>query len=181
MPLSCTVCRKRKVKCDRGRPHCQVCEKYKVTHLCHYQEPSWANTNNDTSPKRSHSQLEGSFSSETSDKRQKLNDLQQHNPPISISTPSSSNSAGVTNTYQKYNTFNTPLNYMGNLSVLNHLGSNERSHVQPVNSNTRSEGRLIIEPFGSSLPPTFGRGSSHILSSDSRSSSSYPLPSIGNV
>ncbi|ODV87651.1 hypothetical protein CANARDRAFT_25897 [[Candida] arabinofermentans NRRL YB-2248] len=44
MPLSCTICRKRKVKCDRGRPHCNVCEKYKVAYLCAYQEPTWANS-----------------------------------------------------------------------------------------------------------------------------------------
>lgn len=44
MPLSCTVCRKRKVKCDRGKPHCKVCEKYKVAHLCSYNSPKWANS-----------------------------------------------------------------------------------------------------------------------------------------
>lgn len=42
VPLSCTICRKRKVKCDKGRPHCKQCEKTGVAHLCHYMEQSWA-------------------------------------------------------------------------------------------------------------------------------------------
>lgn len=42
VPLSCTICRKRKVKCDKGRPHCQQCIKTGVAHLCHYMEQSWA-------------------------------------------------------------------------------------------------------------------------------------------
>ncbi|CCC67442.1 hypothetical protein NCAS_0A08840 [Naumovozyma castellii] len=42
VPLSCTICRKRKVKCDKIRPHCQQCTKTGVAHLCHYMEQSWA-------------------------------------------------------------------------------------------------------------------------------------------
>ncbi|CAI7413385.1 BAD_collapsed_G0038060.mRNA.1.CDS.1 [Saccharomyces cerevisiae] len=42
IPLSCTICRKRKVKCDKLRPHCQQCTKTGVAHLCHYMEQTWA-------------------------------------------------------------------------------------------------------------------------------------------
>ncbi|VEU20220.1 DEKNAAC100934 [Brettanomyces naardenensis] len=42
--LSCSVCRHRKVKCDRGRPFCRACEKYHVAHLCTYEQPGWANS-----------------------------------------------------------------------------------------------------------------------------------------
>ncbi|CAG98813.1 Hap1p [Kluyveromyces lactis] len=42
VPLSCTICRKRKVKCDKGRPQCQQCVKTGVGHLCHYMEQTWA-------------------------------------------------------------------------------------------------------------------------------------------
>ncbi|CCK71934.1 Hap1p KNAG_0I01450 [Huiozyma naganishii CBS 8797] len=42
IPLSCTICRKRKVKCDKTRPHCNQCTKTGVAHLCHYMEQSWA-------------------------------------------------------------------------------------------------------------------------------------------
>ncbi|SCU90637.1 LAME_0E09406g1_1 [Lachancea meyersii CBS 8951] len=42
VPLSCTICRKRKVKCDKTRPHCTQCVKAGVAHLCHYMEQTWA-------------------------------------------------------------------------------------------------------------------------------------------
>ncbi|SCU98764.1 LADA_0H15214g1_1 [Lachancea dasiensis] len=42
VPLSCTICRKRKVKCDKKRPHCDQCVKTGVAHLCHYMEQTWA-------------------------------------------------------------------------------------------------------------------------------------------
>ncbi|EDO17602.1 hypothetical protein Kpol_1061p26 [Vanderwaltozyma polyspora DSM 70294] len=42
IPLSCTICRKRKVKCDKTHPHCNQCIKTGVHHLCHYMEQSWA-------------------------------------------------------------------------------------------------------------------------------------------
>ncbi|ODV98638.1 hypothetical protein PACTADRAFT_64834 [Pachysolen tannophilus NRRL Y-2460] len=43
IPVACSVCRKRKVKCDKGRPQCDVCRKYNVSHLCFYEEPTWSN------------------------------------------------------------------------------------------------------------------------------------------
>lgn len=42
IPLSCTICRKRKVKCDKTRPNCDQCSKTGVGHLCHYMEQTWA-------------------------------------------------------------------------------------------------------------------------------------------
>ncbi|KAK6456867.1 fungal-specific transcription factor [Scheffersomyces xylosifermentans] len=41
LSLSCTYCKKRKVKCDRGRP-CSSCTKYNVVHLCEYPDPIWS-------------------------------------------------------------------------------------------------------------------------------------------
>ncbi|KAI8383672.1 Zn(2)-C6 fungal-type DNA-binding domain profile [Nakaseomyces glabratus] len=42
VPLSCTICRRRKVKCDKSRPNCTQCVKTGVAHLCHYMEQAWA-------------------------------------------------------------------------------------------------------------------------------------------
>lgn len=42
VPLSCTICRKRKVKCDKTKPHCNQCTKTGVAHLCHYMDQTWA-------------------------------------------------------------------------------------------------------------------------------------------
>lgn len=41
-PVSCHVCRKRKVKCDKGKPTCSNCERLGVSNLCKYDEPTWA-------------------------------------------------------------------------------------------------------------------------------------------
>lgn len=42
VPISCIICRRRKVKCDKGKPRCQNCIKNGVEDKCHYIEPSWA-------------------------------------------------------------------------------------------------------------------------------------------
>ncbi|GME83250.1 unnamed protein product [Ambrosiozyma monospora] len=42
VPISCTICRRRKVKCDKKKPQCTNCIKNGVQHLCRYLEPSWA-------------------------------------------------------------------------------------------------------------------------------------------
>ncbi|KAH3661846.1 hypothetical protein OGAPHI_006024 [Ogataea philodendri] len=42
VPISCTICRRRKVKCDKKKPECTNCIKNGVQHLCRYLEPSWA-------------------------------------------------------------------------------------------------------------------------------------------
>ncbi|KAI0461907.1 hypothetical protein LJB42_004511 [Komagataella kurtzmanii] len=42
VPVSCTICRRRKVKCDKKKPICTNCKKNGVPHLCYYLEPSWA-------------------------------------------------------------------------------------------------------------------------------------------
>ncbi|ODQ77230.1 hypothetical protein BABINDRAFT_41973, partial [Babjeviella inositovora NRRL Y-12698] len=41
IPVSCLACRKRKAKCDRGRPHCANCVAKNLIHLCHYEESPW--------------------------------------------------------------------------------------------------------------------------------------------
>lgn len=38
--LLCNYCKRRKVKCDRGRP-CALCLKYNVGPLCDYPDPTW--------------------------------------------------------------------------------------------------------------------------------------------
>ena len=40
MLLLCNYCKRRKVKCDRGRP-CSLCIKYNVAPLCAYTDPTW--------------------------------------------------------------------------------------------------------------------------------------------
>lgn len=42
VPISCTICRRRKVKCDKRKPQCTNCIKNGVAHLCQYLEPTWA-------------------------------------------------------------------------------------------------------------------------------------------
>ncbi|VEU20221.1 DEKNAAC100950 [Brettanomyces naardenensis] len=42
VPISCTICRRRKVKCDKKKPQCTNCVKNGVAHLCRYLEPTWA-------------------------------------------------------------------------------------------------------------------------------------------
>lgn len=42
VPISCTICRRRKVKCDKKRPVCTACNRTGVAHLCHYIDPPWA-------------------------------------------------------------------------------------------------------------------------------------------
>lgn len=40
--ISCTTCRKRKIKCDRDKPICGACKKNNVpTHLCVYDDTPW--------------------------------------------------------------------------------------------------------------------------------------------
>ncbi|KAG2733658.1 hypothetical protein G9P44_003183 [Scheffersomyces stipitis] len=42
VPVSCLNCKKRKVKCDKGKPSCSGCIKNGVPHLCEYLEPVWS-------------------------------------------------------------------------------------------------------------------------------------------
>ncbi|ODQ82480.1 hypothetical protein BABINDRAFT_173378 [Babjeviella inositovora NRRL Y-12698] len=41
VPVSCSVCRKRKSKCDRERPFCGNCRKKSITHLCLFEDSPW--------------------------------------------------------------------------------------------------------------------------------------------
>ncbi|CAN3376955.1 hypothetical protein DIURU_001727 [Diutina rugosa] len=40
VPASCSVCRKRKSKCDRVKPICGSCKKKSISHLCYYEADS---------------------------------------------------------------------------------------------------------------------------------------------
>lgn len=41
VPVSCLACKKRKVKCDKGKPACGGCVRNGVGHLCQYINPPW--------------------------------------------------------------------------------------------------------------------------------------------
>lgn len=41
VPVSCLICKRRKVKCDKVKPACGGCVKNGAAHLCTYLEPSW--------------------------------------------------------------------------------------------------------------------------------------------
>ncbi|TID29642.1 hypothetical protein CANINC_001761 [Pichia inconspicua] len=42
VPVSCCICRRRKIRCDKSKPKCTNCIKNNVAHLCCYLEPKWA-------------------------------------------------------------------------------------------------------------------------------------------
>lgn len=67
IPLSCSVCRNRKVKCDKNRPHCNSCVKTGYKHLCHYLSPEWS--------KEGYTQL--SHEKELTDLREKVKRLEE--------------------------------------------------------------------------------------------------------
>lgn len=48
VPVSCLICKRRKVKCDKAKPACGGCVKNGVPHLCEYVEPAWSNNNGAT-------------------------------------------------------------------------------------------------------------------------------------
>lgn len=50
VPVSCLICKRRKVKCDKAKPACGGCIKNGVPHLCEYVEPVWSNNNGATKP-----------------------------------------------------------------------------------------------------------------------------------
>lgn len=51
VPTSCLLCRKRKIKCDRKRPHCSGCLTNNTSHLCKYEIKPWSKEYFDTSNK----------------------------------------------------------------------------------------------------------------------------------
>ena len=42
VPLSCTICRKRRLRCDKQKPSCSNCCLLNISHLCHYMRQTWA-------------------------------------------------------------------------------------------------------------------------------------------
>ena len=42
VPLSCTICRKRRLRCDKQKPSCSNCCSLNISHLCHYMRQTWA-------------------------------------------------------------------------------------------------------------------------------------------
>lgn len=41
VPTSCSLCRKRKIKCDKKKPHCSSCLTNNTTSICKYEVQSW--------------------------------------------------------------------------------------------------------------------------------------------
>ncbi|KAG7820632.1 hypothetical protein KL942_004642 [Ogataea angusta] len=147
LPLSCTICRKRKVKvgicccftntqCDRGRPHCKVCEKYKVAYLCTYQDSSWISEKND---KSSYPQMAPTPESPMYGNRSSLD---QSPSVVSPFTQISSQydtrepkrqhlspDRGYIDSHHRFNSFASTSPYV--IPSVNHNGSNERTTSQP--------------------------------------------------
>lgn len=48
-PTSCSVCRKRRIKCDKLKPTCGRCLQSNIAHLCHYDLNYWASDTKNTS------------------------------------------------------------------------------------------------------------------------------------
>ncbi|KAG7663543.1 uncharacterized protein J8A68_002927 [[Candida] subhashii] len=49
IPASCTICRKRKAKCDRQKPTCGACIKKSLSHLCFYESDKRTSTSTGSS------------------------------------------------------------------------------------------------------------------------------------
>ncbi|KAG7900536.1 hypothetical protein KL907_004654 [Ogataea polymorpha] len=147
LPLSCTICRKRKVKvricccltntqCDRGRPHCKVCEKYKVAYLCTYQDSSWTSEKNDKSPypqvaPTPDSAIYGNKSS-IDQSPSVVSPFNQMASPYDMREPKrqrTSPDRAYIESHHHFNSFASTSPYI--VSSVNHNGSNERTTSQP--------------------------------------------------
>lgn len=64
LTLSCTNCKKRKVKCNRGRP-CSSCIRYKVGHNCVYPDAHWVAPVNPANEPNGNKYLKNNFGAPT--------------------------------------------------------------------------------------------------------------------
>lgn len=146
IPLSCTICRKRKVKCDKIRPHCNQCTKTGVAHLCHYMEQSWAEE----------AEKELSKETELKNLRERVKYLEKTlskihsssnsntvaNTPDNINSPSSNHSSNIilSDTRSSYDTHDT-LNSMNLNKNNNNNGNNTGITIgnHPSNNNPKDK------------------------------------------
>ncbi|CAL9735455.1 heme-responsive zinc finger transcription factor Hap1p [Monosporozyma servazzii] len=145
VPLSCTICRKRKVKCDKTRPHCNQCTKTGVAHLCHYMEQSWAEE----------AERELSKDTELKNLRERvkylertLNKMHASSIPTVNGTPdlrspsdSTQTSSHVNNTIDQYdnnNNNNNTNNKNNNSNSISNRNTNDGQGTANSNDNSRS-------------------------------------------
>ncbi|KAI5956437.1 hypothetical protein KGF54_000912 [Candida jiufengensis] len=76
--VSCSICKKRKSKCDRARPVCGSCMKKSIAHLCHYETHSSRQFINNNGNNINQSQSQPNYNSNSSS-----NQPQQQQPPFS--------------------------------------------------------------------------------------------------
>lgn len=69
VPVSCLICKRRKVKCDKVKPSCGGCLKNGVPHLCEYVEPAWTNNTSDTNSDVNNNRSNGHIGPEKSKKQ----------------------------------------------------------------------------------------------------------------
>ncbi|KAH3675060.1 hypothetical protein WICMUC_002892 [Wickerhamomyces mucosus] len=68
VPTSCSVCRKKKIKCNKKKPICTACSKSELGHLCHYEKQVWeSNPVSTTSSNNSSKDLSSKDHTETFD------------------------------------------------------------------------------------------------------------------
>ncbi|KAG0668111.1 hypothetical protein C6P45_005009 [Maudiozyma exigua] len=126
IPLSCTICRKRKVKCDKIRPHCNQCTKTGVAHLCHYMEQSWAEE----------AEKELSKETELKNLRDRVKYLEKALSKIHSST-SNSNTVANTPDNTSFN-MNSPVPSIGNSNNNNSSSSSNNNHNMLAMKNNNS-------------------------------------------
>ncbi|SMN21954.1 similar to Saccharomyces cerevisiae YLR256W HAP1 Zinc finger transcription factor involved in the complex regulation of gene expression in response to levels of heme and oxygen [Maudiozyma saulgeensis] len=128
IPLSCTICRKRKVKCDKIRPHCNQCTKTGVAHLCHYMEQSWAEE----------AEKELSKEAELKNLRDRVKYLEK---ALSKIHSSNSNSNTVANTPDNNNmNINSPVPSIGNSNSNNSNGNNSMLVMNDSSTSSNASG-----------------------------------------
>ena len=155
IPLSCTICRKRKVKCDKIRPHCNQCTKTGVAHLCHYMEQSWAEE----------AEKELSKETELKNLRDRVKYLEKALSKIHSST-STSNTVANTPDNTSFN-INSPVPSIGNSNGNN---NNNNHNMLAMKDNNSSINGLEQD-----------NNSSNNNNIDSRDNNNDPLSSLVTV
>ncbi|KAH3674384.1 hypothetical protein WICMUC_003349 [Wickerhamomyces mucosus] len=86
VPTSCSICRRRKIKCDKKKP-CSGCKKSGVSQLCVYEEPSWFT--NESQLKSQQQQQEGEIDNEINNNQPQTQTQisQQIKPQVSVNQP----------------------------------------------------------------------------------------------
>lgn len=84
VPISCIICRRRKVKCDKGKPKCQNCIKNGVEDKCHYIEPSWAKDPEigELTPNKQSNRVDESLKKEIAALKDKVKSLESQNSSL---------------------------------------------------------------------------------------------------